>query len=326
MVVRGGMAALLHTGPSLQRISEDIDVMTTASKDQIISIINTLNEDSRELDISIEEGRTRLPERLIHCQTRCSSSSILKHCTAKVDILCGIDPSLLQYVMKMRSPRLETLVLKHDVDVLSRGALIADKMCTLTSTETIGLRGLKNFPKQIHDIAMLLKTTNMDDLQTLFRAYAHFATFMLHLHHQTCSTRDLIDSTHERCKLLFDFREDVLLSPEYQKFYTRFQSRYVKNRRVHTEFHHVDEILLTLLCARHLREYDTDADLEGHSRELHETIHKYAQAKKRGESPESNSVVLARIGKEHPNLAGPHTPLTPAQWMLLLEAFAPLLA
>jgi len=83
MVVRGGMAALLHTGPSLQRISEDIDVMTTASKDQIISIINTLNEDSRELDISIEEGRTRLPERLIHCQTRCSSSSILKHCTAK---------------------------------------------------------------------------------------------------------------------------------------------------------------------------------------------------------------------------------------------------
>ena len=326
MVVRGGMAALVHTGPRLHRVSEDIDVMTTVSKARVTSIIEKLSMGDGEVNIRIEGEPTRLPDHLIHCEIKCPSSTFQDYCRAKIDILCGIDPALLQYSTTMRSPTLETLKLEHDMDILSRGALIADKMCTLTSAETIGLRNLKNFPKQVHDIAMLLRGASLDDLQTLFKAYGHLASFMLDIHHQTCTTRDLIDSTHDRCVSLFDFREGVLLSPEYQKFYTKFQLRYVKNRRVHTEIHHVDEILLAILCARHLQEHAADGDLNGHSKEIHDAICGYVQVRDAGGSPTPNLGALARISETHPNLAGLRAPLTQAQWMLLLEAFAPLLA
>lgn len=323
MVVRGGMAALLHAGPSLQRISEDIDVMTTVPKSQITSIMGTMGTTDKEMEISIEGEPTRLPDHLVHCKIRCSSSTFEDYCTAKVDILCGIDPTLLQYAIKMRSPRLETLELEHDMDIMSRGALIADKMCTLTSAETIGLRNLKNFPKQTHDVAMLLRASSVEDLQTLFRAYGHLASFMLRTHRQTCSVQDLMGGAHDRCMSVLDFGEDTLLSPEYRRHYARFQSRYVRSRKTHRETHHVDEILLSALCARHLREHLADADMEGHAREFHETVHKYMRAREDEDVRTPNPAALARLTGEHPNLANPGAMLTHAQWILLREALAP---
>jgi len=323
MVVKGGMAALLHAGPSLQRISEDIDVMTTAPKKQIISILAGLSTDDEEATLKIEGERTRLPNHLLHCEIRCPSSTFQDYCTAKMDILCSIDPSLLRYAVKMRSPTLETLNFKHNIDILSRGALIADKMCTLTSAETVGLRTLRNFPKQVHDVAMLLRVASVDDLQTLFKAYAHFASFTLYMHRQTHSTQDLIDSAYNRCVCLLDFRDSTALSQEYRRFYSRFQSRYVKNRKVHTEAHHIDEILLVLLCAKHLREYGADGDLEKHPKELYRVIRGYMQAREAGKPPALDPGALARIGKVRPNLTGLRAPLTQAQWILLLEVFAP---
>jgi len=173
---------------------------------------------------------------------------------------------------------------------------------------------------------MLLRTSGMGDMQTLFKAYGHFASFTLHMHRQTCPVRRLIDDAHDRCVRLLDFGESTLLSPEYQKFYKRFRSRYVKNRKSHTEAHHTDEILFAILCARHLREYDADGDLEKHSRGLHEAACSYARAMETNDPPALDSGSLARIARAHPNLAGPGASLTPAQWALLLEAFAPLLA
>jgi len=111
MVVKGGMAALLHAGPSLQRISEDIDVITTAPKSQIASILAGLDMHDEKSKIKIEGERTRLPNHLIHCEIRCPSSTFQDYCTAKMDILCGIDPSLLQYstTMSLRASRLSIL-------------------------------------------------------------------------------------------------------------------------------------------------------------------------------------------------------------------------
>lgn len=325
MMVKGGMAALLHAGPDLQRISEDIDVMTTVPQSQIASILDGLHMDEA-IKISIQRKYSRLPDHLIHCEVKCPSSTSHGYCTAKMDILCGIDPRLMQYSVKMTSPRLETLDFVHNISVLSRGALIADKMCTLTSAETVGLRSLKDFPKQVHDVAMLLRGASVSDLQAFFRAYGHFASFEIGIHRQACSHRNLIDGAHDRCVSLLDFGESALLSPEYHEFYTRFQSRYVKNNIAHTAARHTDEILLAILCARHLREHDADGDLERHSRELHGAIRSHVRVGKSGKPPAPDPVALGRIGREHPNLANPGAQLTASQWALLLEAFAPLLA
>ena len=326
MVVRGGMAALLHAGDPIQRISEDIDVLTAVPKPKIVSIIGRLKEDFGEVEIGIEGEPTRLPGHLIHCNIKCPSSVVKGTCSVKVDILCGVDQCMLSQAQTLKSARLGGMTLDHGISVLSRGALIADKMCTLTSAKTMGLRGPRNFPKQIFDIAMMLRGTDLDGVKTFLAAYPDFVSFMLRMHGIASTTRDLIDSTHDRCVSLFDFREGVLLSPEYQKFYTRFQSRYVKNRRVHTEVHHVEEILLAILCARHLQEHAADGDLNGHSKEIHDAICGYVQVRDAGGSPTPNLGALARISETHPNLAGLRAPLTQAQWMLLLEAFAPLLA
>lgn len=323
MVVRGGMAALLHAGPTMWRISDDIDVMTSVPQSRIASVLDALDTNDETPSIKIIKGGTRLPNHLLLCEIRCPSSLSQDYCTAQMDILCGVDPSLLQHSKKMRSPRLATLNL-HDIDVVSRGALIADKMCALASAETVGLRSLKNFPKHVHDIAMLLRGANADDLQVLFRAYGHFASSTLHMHRQAHSPRDLMDSAHDRSVRLLDFGDSTLLSTEYQEHYARFQSRYV-NRKTHTETDHTDEILLALLCARHLRECDADGNAATHSKELHGAIRSYAQAKKAGNPPGPDPGALARIGRAHPNLAGLRAPLTRAQWTLLLEAFAPLL-
>jgi len=49
MVVRGGMAAILHERAKLQRISEDMDVLTPVPKPQILSIMERLNAGSGEM-------------------------------------------------------------------------------------------------------------------------------------------------------------------------------------------------------------------------------------------------------------------------------------
>lgn len=325
MVVRGGMAAILHERAKLQRISEDIDVLTPVPKPQVLSTIDRLNTGSGELKINIEGEPTRIPEHLVHCRITCPSSLHQKKCTAIMDILCGADPNFLKYAETLHSPCIETLKIEHAIDILSRGALIADKMCTLTSSENIGLRNLKNFPKQIFDIAMLLTKATHADLRVFFTAHAQLAPIILRIRGEACSVQDMVASSHVRCVGLLDSDEDALLSPEYRRFYDRFQRRYVKNRKVHTMAHHTDEILLAILCARHLAECSAGGDPGAHAKSMHAAIRAHVRA---GEElqplvPAPDPDALARIGRAHPNLAGHGALLTPAQWALLLEAFAP---
>jgi len=322
MVVRGGMAAILHERAKLQRISEDMDVLTPVPKPQILSIMERLNAGSGEMKIRIEGEPTRLPRHLVHCRVACPTSTGQQTCSAIVDILCGVDPNFLKHTQTLHSPRLGSLRIEHDIDVLSRGALIADKMCTLTSSETAGLRNLKNFPKQIFDISMLLTRASPGDVRVLFEAHAPLASAILRMHGGACSVQEMVASAHKRCVALLDFREDTLLSAEYLKFYDRFQRRYVKNRKVHTTTHHTSEILLALLCARHLGEHAVDADLDGHSGGLYGAIRACERTAADGGSF-ANPDALERIGRAHPNLASPGAMLTPSQWELLLEALAP---
>lgn len=61
MVVKGGMASLLHAEPSPHRINEDIDVITTAPKSQMASILAGLGTGDEEAAIKIEGKRARQP-------------------------------------------------------------------------------------------------------------------------------------------------------------------------------------------------------------------------------------------------------------------------
>jgi len=322
MVVRGGMGALLYAKEGSQRLSEDIDVMTPMPKSQVASIIEGFSSSLDEVQFIPGKEGGRIANNLLQYKIKCPSS-LRSACNVSIDFLCDVDPRIIQHAQLLKSPTVITLKLTHDVFALSRGALIADKMCTMSSYDTLGLKHMHDFPKQIYDLSALLRTSNLGDLQTLFPTHLRIVGFLSQIYHKFYTVPAIICSAPETCSGLLDPSAESLVSARYEATYKDFQSRFLSYPWKNLPRCKLDEILLVTLCAAHLREYAADADIYKHSTELHSSINKYnALAARKNNLVPADSTTLESLGFLRNALADRNVCLTHAQWYLLRKVFA----
>ena len=176
--VRGGMAVPLHTSRSSVRLSEDIDIYVFEKMDTVRAYMGSLNAELRAHGITAEEyrpkgGRQRIPlvTYLMHYMSAMGSRD-----KVKIDFLCDARLEDLPH-REFRPPlNLGHFSLLHPIVALDAGALVADKITTL-SMGTIGYPEKEKYKmnKQIYDIGQLLKHMSDDQIVQAIYQYNDLA-------------------------------------------------------------------------------------------------------------------------------------------------------
>ena len=158
--VKGGMAVPFHINESLKRLSEDIDIVTRCTKEETECAIEGLRKDLEPMvDIRLytpNNPHKRLPLLTYDCKYR----SITGDSQIKLEIFYKNEEDVRT---KMIDDGFEIMGFTVDFPILvyDHAPLIIDKLTTL-AFNTIGIPELRrhDVPKQIYDIASLLKSFN----------------------------------------------------------------------------------------------------------------------------------------------------------------------
>ena len=161
-VVKGGMAVPFHVSGGLRRLSEDIDVVTGLTKEETMKAIGDLREQVAPLvDIPQQPHKPKKSHKHLPLLTYwCKYRSTTANPEIKLEIFYGDKGSI-----PIRTTRdgFEPMGFKVDfsVPVYDHNSLIIDKIATL-AFKTIGIPESRrqDVPKQIYDIASLLKSLN----------------------------------------------------------------------------------------------------------------------------------------------------------------------
>jgi len=154
LVLKGGAAAQLYLPTETQRGSVDIDLTTHLGGGELDRLINNFSYKFRRLTPLFQFKRysPKAPKVKVPMNTYdvLLPSVFQENCSIKVDVLTS---RLSLPTVEMSS--IETFAIRVSrVKTVSLGALIGDKLLTLAS-ETIGIAGEEDYPKQIYDIEML---------------------------------------------------------------------------------------------------------------------------------------------------------------------------
>ena len=156
--VKGGMAVPFHINGSLNRLSEDIDIVTPCTKEETERAIEELRKDLESMvDIQLytpNNPHRRLPLLTYDCRYRSPTGDS----QIKLEIFHGDKDAVRT---KMIDDMFEIMGFKVDfpISVYDHAPLISDKLTTLAFS-TIGIPESRrhDVPKQIYDIASLLKS------------------------------------------------------------------------------------------------------------------------------------------------------------------------
>lgn len=163
-ILKGGMAVPFYVDHDLRRLSEDIDIITSSSKDDTAMAVQKVSGDLAGL-VEIREYRPKTPSKTLPMLTYICRYGTSQDQNMKVDIFYGDRGDIKTDMMAGES---EIVGFKTDfmIQVYDHGSLVADKLTTL-AFHTIGIPKSRetDIPKQIHDIASLLKSFK-GELQT----------------------------------------------------------------------------------------------------------------------------------------------------------------
>jgi len=160
-VVKGGMAVPFHVDNRLKRLSEDIDMVTRRTKEETENAIDSLKKDLEPL-IDIRQHipvkpTKRLPLLTYWCKYK---SDISPDSQMKLEIFYGDDGTIRPKTVNEKTD-LMGFTIDFPISIYDHTSLIADKVTTL-AFQTIGLPKSRrpDAPKQVYDIASLLKSFN----------------------------------------------------------------------------------------------------------------------------------------------------------------------
>lgn len=254
-LTRGGMCMPFHRpGFEVMRMSKDIDIFTGHSVDEVERTMDAMaGMDGLQCGKIIP--KTPLPiENLVSYRVT-YDSCLGRPGSVKVDAFCGADLSLDTRLIPSGSRILDFDTLQ-DIAILSRGALLADKITSL-ALGTVGVGGgcHTEIVKQIYDVASLLRQADTEDIKTAYDSYRRLTGFKVGCFRSdppyTVSgvTASVIRTL---CDLLpLDTKE--LVAPSLLKHYKGFQGSYLSKRYPYRASTHITDVILTLIFAMFIR-------------------------------------------------------------------------
>lgn len=258
-IVRGGMCVPFYTGLKIRRLSIDIDLMTHLQTDEISSIMESLTLPMSDMTIRkhIPKKPAPIPNLItynVNYKSRLGPPEQIK-----VDFLCDVHMQLPTRLIT-KNEEVMGLYIDYPLKILTRGALIGDKMTTL-ALDKIGLqiagRGLpENIPKQIYDIASLLKSSSVHDIAESFDVFTSLTAFKTEIYDEgRYDIKGTLDTIVTSIRGLLKFEYQVKTVSEYSGIFSSFTAAYLGSSIVYNKTMHTSDILLVWFYAEILQKF-----------------------------------------------------------------------
>lgn len=149
---------------------------------------------------------------------------------------------------------------------MSRGSLVADKLTSL-ALGNIGLRLRKyvDIPKQIYDVARLIRSCTYDDIIESLGTFGKLTDFKTRIRAGAAYTiNEVAESIHGSVGGLIRSDPQLCLSPEERSRHGDFRARYLQGpHRSYDVNEHIINVLATYVFSQHLLEYVESGAEEG---------------------------------------------------------------
>jgi len=256
-ITHGGMNMPFHTNEDARRLSIDIDLLTSSTLEQTEQKMKKINENLTEVLIEKIEPKNKYPIPNILSYYVRYRSCLGNDDNVKVDFLCDVDISLPKTTIPSGFG-LFNFSIDYSMDVLTQGGLIGDKLTTL-ALEKIGLpkRKFNDIPKQVYDIATLLKLGSKAVFQEAFSTFEEFTQFKVDHYEIECPYKlnDIITGIEDSLFNLLDTRSSITITHEQDSRFGQFKSAFLGNSRDYNKTEHLGDILLIQLFSKLIHGY-----------------------------------------------------------------------
>ena len=261
-VVKGGMAVPFHlSDKKLRRLSVDIDIVTRRTRSEVIEAMKQV---SAKLEGVVQipnphEPRRKFSKKLPLLTYFCNyQSSIDDSPELKIDIL---HDNNMQIQPKPIQGRTEIIGLPVDfpLSIYDHGSLIGDKLTTLPFN-TIGINSDRELdvPKQIYDVAVLLKNISGDlPLELIFDAFEHISHDEISYFTNDAPTfQQVLDDLGSFPKNILRIDNQIKLNPSYQGRLEKLTTELLGKNRYRGYQHVTDILLIQLLIGLMIKKFD----------------------------------------------------------------------
>lgn len=253
-VVKGGMAVPFHIKEkSLRRLSVDIDIVTGQSEE---TVIGAMKEIAEKLEGVIEippnhkpakKSNKKLPLLTYYCKYK---SSVEENPEIKIEIFYDNQ-------LKVKTKRITEneeiigLLIDFPLSIFDHGELIGDKLTTLPFN-TIGLDAEResDVPKQIYDIASLLKSISDDiPVQEIVETFEIVSREEVSYFVKEQPTVDeILEDLIKFPEHLLQIETQIKLNPSYEGRYNNFRTEMLSRTQYKKQIHIIDILLIKILA------------------------------------------------------------------------------
>ena len=255
-LLRGGMCMPFHSELGVRRLSIDIDLLTSLNVNGIDTVMQELNHILPDVKIKKHNPRNPYPIPNLASYYVEYDSCFDKPETVKIDYLCNFSLNLPTQTI---SDEREIIGFKinYPIKILTRGAIIGDKITTL-ALEKIGLRKSKfnDIPKQIYDIATLLKVATENDISESLDVFKTLTAFKVKIFENGLYTiNEIIEGINSSISSLLSFESTLTIMENYEGFFGSFIGTYLNNEQPYKKTQHISDILLVWLYGFILKKF-----------------------------------------------------------------------
>ena len=259
-VLRGGMCVPFHTELGVRRLSIDIDLLTTLQIDEIDTVMQKLDSSLNDVKITLHKPKHPAPIPNLVTYYVEYTSCFGKPDTVKVDYLCDVQLQLPTQNIISAQEIIEFKI-DYNAKILTRGALIGDKITTL-SLRKIGLSKPKfgnlsdDIPKQIYDIATLLKSASEKDIGESLDVFMNLTSFKVQIYDNgKYDVQEILETIITSIQSLLSFDSQITNISEYIGIFGSFKGTYLNTVQSYKKTEHLSDILLVWFYAKSLKKF-----------------------------------------------------------------------
>ncbi len=246
-IVRGGMCVPFHIGA--KRLSVDIDLMTDQTQKDIDQVMDNIGSEFPELIIKQIDPNDPLPVKNLVSYSVEFKSCLGMTTGIKIDFVSDMNLD----ISKKTSQNIEvfSVPIDHTITILSKGALIGDKISTL-ALHSIGVpQNTGHVPKQIFDVAGLLNSVDDEIVSDTLNSFDNLTTQKIQNYTSSPipTTSDILADIDSSLSSLLTM--DYTLTSQHNSIYGSFTSTLLGSTTGnYPKLQHVEDILLTKLISK----------------------------------------------------------------------------
>ena len=277
-VVRGGMCVPFYTREGeVSRLSRDVDLITRSGRAGVQSCMDEIADEDSRLRVELAEPEKPSPvsnllSYWVHYESVFGNTGRIR-----VDFIHDMDVDVP--VRRIGEVELFKMRLAHQATILTRGALIADKVTTLALGE-IGLDEGKysNIPKHIYDIGTQIRVSDSGDLKQALETFGAFTAFKArkYRHEPPYTVASTLQAITAALGGFVGDNSPLRVRKNHEDRHRSFCGTYLSKKEEYEKSQHLGDVLLTHYFAEIVGKYlkspsDRDALVENVAGVLRET-------------------------------------------------------